>query len=200
MQASARIPTFRGNVKKGVNTLVATVYGIKLGDAEYGGWLQYGLRFVYPHNYKVHLLCHARYPSELGLLQEDSVDGEKPFDNPVFGQMLHSHFFIRSNSFGHRIMSRFTSTLSEKPNEKEIPAPMLALVTTAVRMTRSLNDHVTLNIIRSSPASRTSNATPSKTSTSPVMHLPAPTPTSWTLLYSFGMSHRISTTPLCITS
>ena len=58
--------------------------------------------------------------------------GDKPFDDPIFSQVLYSNFFKRSGSFGNKIINQFKSSSPDKPHEREIPAPMLALVSTAV--------------------------------------------------------------------
>ena len=47
--------------------------------------------------------------------------------------MLSDTFFSKKNSFGFRIVSHFTSSDLQNPDEKEIPAAMLALISTAVR-------------------------------------------------------------------
>lgn len=46
--------------------------------------------------------------------------------------MLRVAFFKCPTSFGFKIAQEFASSLLDKPEEKEIPAPMLALVATAV--------------------------------------------------------------------
>ena len=60
------------------------------------------------------------------------MDGSKPYGAAIYLDMLRVGFFKSSTSLGFKIMDRFTSSLLDKPDEKEIPAPMLALVATAV--------------------------------------------------------------------
>ncbi|KAI0350325.1 hypothetical protein OH77DRAFT_1524923 [Trametes cingulata] len=57
--------------------------------------------------------------------------GRRALSPPVFVETLRTAFFKRPNSLGFKIADRFESTLPEKPDEKEIPAAMLALVATA---------------------------------------------------------------------
>ena len=60
------------------------------------------------------------------------VNNTDPFNLPVFEQLLRTAFFSKPRSFGYRLLPHFTSSLPEAPDEKEIPVPMLALITTAV--------------------------------------------------------------------
>ncbi|KAI0703143.1 hypothetical protein C8Q76DRAFT_801989 [Earliella scabrosa] len=112
---AGRISTFRGNIKKSVEALVSSTFRLSLGDAEKGQWLKKGLRYIFPNDYEA-----------------DTVRGDKPFDDPIFSQVLYSNFFKRSSSFGNKIINQFKSSSPDKPHEREIPAPMLALVSTAI--------------------------------------------------------------------
>ncbi|PIL30258.1 hypothetical protein GSI_07436 [Ganoderma sinense ZZ0214-1] len=116
--ASQRVNLIRGKVKKACQRQVKTVYGLAVGDSEKVSWLLDGIAYIFPHNYQV--------------LKNHTVVGEEAFNVPIFEDMLSDAFFSKKNSFGFRIMSRFTSSDPEKPEEKEIPAAMLALVSTAI--------------------------------------------------------------------
>ena len=48
--------------------------------------------------------------------------------------MLQAAFFSKRTSYGYRISHLFTSSLPDQPDEKEIPAAVLALISTAVRL------------------------------------------------------------------
>ncbi|KAJ8456690.1 hypothetical protein ONZ51_g11974 [Trametes cubensis] len=110
-----RISTFRGNVRKLADGQPRTAFGLVFGDTEMGDWLQEGHRYIYPFNY-----------------QNKSINNAKAYSPPVFLEMLRFAFFKRPTSFGFKIAPHFVSSLPDKPDEKEIPAPMLALVATAL--------------------------------------------------------------------
>ncbi|KAH9854636.1 hypothetical protein C2E23DRAFT_726203, partial [Lenzites betulinus] len=110
-----RIAPFRGSVRKLVDGHAGTTFGMTFGDKTKGDWLQEGLRYIYPFNY-----------------ENGSIEADKPYSRPVFVEILCAAFFKHSGSFGFEIMDNFRSTLDEKPDEKEIPAPMLALVATTI--------------------------------------------------------------------
>ena len=57
----------------------------------------------------------------------------KPFSLPVFENVLQAGFFSKRTSYGYRISHLFRSSLPDQPDEKEIPAAMLGLISTAVR-------------------------------------------------------------------
>lgn len=61
------------------------------------------------------------------------------YSPPIFIEILRVAFFKRANSFGFSVSRFFESSLPDKPEEKEIPASMLALVATAVRPCRDTN-------------------------------------------------------------
>ena len=56
----------------------------------------------------------------------------EPYTTRVFFDALKVAFFSNSRAYGAPIVSHFTSSLPDAPEEKEIPAAMLALVATAV--------------------------------------------------------------------
>ncbi|EIW53614.1 uncharacterized protein TRAVEDRAFT_23899 [Trametes versicolor FP-101664 SS1] len=110
-----RIPTFRGQVRKLVEGQPCTAFGLVFGDKDKGDWLQEGFRYIYPFDY-----------------QNKTINVGKPYSPPVFLETLRVAFFKRPSSLGFKISEHFESSLPDKPDEKEIPAAMLALVATAL--------------------------------------------------------------------
>ncbi|KAI0716909.1 hypothetical protein C8Q76DRAFT_795146 [Earliella scabrosa] len=110
-----RIPNFRGKVKRVTDAIAGNVYNLRPGEVQNVNFLQEGLRHIFPIN-----------PAQ------QSVDGTKPYGIPVFAQVLRNAFFRDERSFGYRVVDRFESSLADQPDEKEIPAAMLALVSTAL--------------------------------------------------------------------
>ncbi|KAI0704545.1 hypothetical protein C8Q76DRAFT_697139 [Earliella scabrosa] len=110
-----RIPNFRGKVKRVTDAIAGNVYNLRPGDVQNVNFLQEGIRHIFPNN-----------PAQ------QTVDGTKPYGIPVFAQVLRNAFFRDERSFGYRVVDRFESSLADEPNEKEIPAAMLALVSTAL--------------------------------------------------------------------
>ncbi|CDO72218.1 hypothetical protein BN946_scf184970.g70 [Trametes cinnabarina] len=109
-----RIPLFRSKAKDVVKATVKTVYNLKAGDEPHVNWLQHGCRYIYPHQY------------------EDKFDGENAYRLSIFADGIQAAYFSSPKSFGWKITKRFTSSLPDKPDELEIPAPLLALISTAV--------------------------------------------------------------------
>ncbi len=72
------------------------------------------------------LTCLTPWP------QNDQVRGNQPYACDIFAQTIRQAWFKSPRSFGWTIINQFNSSLPEKPGEKEIPTPMLALVATAV--------------------------------------------------------------------
>ncbi|KAI0629565.1 hypothetical protein C8Q77DRAFT_1181024 [Trametes polyzona] len=110
-----RIPIFRGNVRKLVEGVPITTFGMRLGDKERGEWLLRNHRFLFPYDYGA-----------------KTVEAGKIYDPPIFVEILRLAFFKQPDAFGFEISNRFYSSLPEKPDEIELPAPMLALVATAI--------------------------------------------------------------------
>ncbi|OJT06024.1 hypothetical protein TRAPUB_1711 [Trametes pubescens] len=115
IQPSQRIPTFRGQVRKLVEGQPGTALGLISGDREKGDWLQEGLHYIYPFDYET-----------------KTIQAGKPYSPPVFIETLRVAFFKRPSSLGFELSKQFESSLPNKPDEKELPAPMLALVATAL--------------------------------------------------------------------
>ena len=74
---------------------------------------------------------HSSHP------QTNAFQGDSAYSPRIFEEVLQAHFFSKARSFGWRIVDHFTSSLPDKPDEKEIPAAMLALVSTAVSLTNA---------------------------------------------------------------
>ncbi|KAI0331457.1 hypothetical protein GY45DRAFT_1300919 [Cubamyces sp. BRFM 1775] len=110
-----RVSSFRGNVKRITDPLAPNAFGLKSGDSDYVEWLKEMLRYIYPVDYA-----------------KERCQGDKPFGAPVFVQALRNAFFHSSRSIGNLLTIHFESSDPERPEEKEIPAPMLALVSTAL--------------------------------------------------------------------
>ncbi|KAI1790838.1 hypothetical protein LXA43DRAFT_1095059 [Ganoderma leucocontextum] len=110
-----RVFVLHGKVKKLGQRQVKAAYGLTVGDGAKVKWLLDGIAYIFPHDYKA-----------------QTVNGDEAFSLPVFEDMLADAFFSRRTSFGYRIADHFTSSLLESPDEKEIPAAMLALVSTAI--------------------------------------------------------------------
>ncbi|CDO71996.1 hypothetical protein BN946_scf184943.g31 [Trametes cinnabarina] len=113
--ARIRISTFRGLVRKLAEGQPCTAFGLTFGDKVKGDWLQESFRYIYPFDY-----------------ENKTVKANKAYSPPIFFEILRVAFFKRANSFGFRVSSYFTSSVPDKPDEKEIPASMLALVATAL--------------------------------------------------------------------
>ncbi|OJT01640.1 hypothetical protein TRAPUB_7898 [Trametes pubescens] len=110
-----RIPTLRGQVRKLAEGQPCTAFGLGFGDKDKGDWLQEGFRYIYPFDY-----------------ENKTIKVGKPYSPPVFLEILRVAFFKRPSSLGFKVSECFESSLPNKPDEKEIPAAMLALVATAL--------------------------------------------------------------------
>ncbi|OJT11577.1 hypothetical protein TRAPUB_11906 [Trametes pubescens] len=112
---SQRIPTFRSHVRKLAEGQPCTAFGLMSCDKDKGDWLQEGFRYIYPFDY-----------------ENKSIKASKPYSPPVFLEILRVAFFKRPSSLGFKICKHFESSLPDKPDEKELPASLLALVATAL--------------------------------------------------------------------
>ncbi|KAF8063167.1 hypothetical protein FPV67DRAFT_1672208 [Lyophyllum atratum] len=61
-----------------------------------------------------------------------TLDGTRPYENPTLLSVMEEVFFTGTTSIGARLPSKFKSSLKDKPDEKEVPIPMLAHVATSV--------------------------------------------------------------------
>ncbi|KAJ8456585.1 hypothetical protein ONZ51_g12035 [Trametes cubensis] len=117
-----RIPSFRSRIREVISGAIQSTYHLRPGDVAHVNWLQKGCRYIYPHDYK-----------------KDRIFGDEPFALPIFVDGLRAAYFRTPKSFGWRIVDKFTSSFPEKPEEKELPAAMVALVSTAVFA--AIDDH-----------------------------------------------------------
>ncbi|KAI0652809.1 hypothetical protein C8Q70DRAFT_938104 [Cubamyces menziesii] len=118
-----RIPLFRSRVREAVAGAITSTYGLRPGDIAHVNWLQKRCRYIYPdHNF-----------------ERDKCTGEQPYELAIFADSIRAAYFKSPKSFGWRIMTRFTSSFPEKPEEKEIPAVLLALASTAIFA--AIDDH-----------------------------------------------------------
>jgi hypothetical protein len=62
-----------------------------------------------------------------------TLDDSRPYEHPVILSVLEQAFFSGPSSIGAQLPNKFKSSRADRPNEKEIPTPMLALVSTGVR-------------------------------------------------------------------
>ncbi|KAI0323497.1 hypothetical protein GY45DRAFT_1376283 [Cubamyces sp. BRFM 1775] len=99
-----RVSTFRGHIKQVTDPLAPTAFGLKSGDSDYVIWLKESLRYIYPVDYA-----------------KDTYQANKPFGEPVYVQALRNTFFNSARSLD-----------PQRPDEKELPAPMIALVSAAI--------------------------------------------------------------------
>ena len=135
LQPAQRIPTLRRNVKTAADASARIYFNLKPGDSDKGRWLQQEDRYIYPNDYTVCCVRGNIYCMQLiHGPQKEHVDGGKPYGADVFIDILRVTFFKASSSLGFRLIDQFTSSLLDKPDEKAIPAPMLALIATAVRI------------------------------------------------------------------
>ncbi|OSD07738.1 hypothetical protein PYCCODRAFT_1421659 [Trametes coccinea BRFM310] len=109
------IPLFRTRAQEAVDGAIRATYNLSPGDVGHVNWLLKGCRYIYPHDYK-----------------KDKFSGSEPYTLPIFVDGIRATYFKTPKSFGWKVVHRFTSSLPDKPEEKEIPAPLLALISTAV--------------------------------------------------------------------
>ncbi|KAJ3551609.1 hypothetical protein NM688_g4607 [Phlebia brevispora] len=115
--AEGRLGSLRGNIKKTANGLVAQQYS--LGDKNDTAARVAALLSV----------CQFIYPGDV-LGPSTEMRFNHPFDRDIFPHLLAIHFFNGSSSIASSIEAagKFPSGLQEKSHEREIPAPMLAIV------------------------------------------------------------------------
>ncbi|KAF8069117.1 hypothetical protein FPV67DRAFT_1448926 [Lyophyllum atratum] len=61
-----------------------------------------------------------------------TLDAARPYENPTLLSVMEEVFFTGTTSIGARLPSKFKSSLKDKPDEKEVPIPMLAHVATGI--------------------------------------------------------------------
>ena len=120
------------------DNMVRSFFGLTPGDVDKVRLLQDGIGYIYPLDRTVCPQSSSVIASSSRTLhaQNNTFQGDLAYSLRIFEEVLQAHFFSKSCSFGWRIADRFTSSLPDKPEEKEIPAAMLALVSTVVSLTR----------------------------------------------------------------
>ncbi|RPD60884.1 hypothetical protein L227DRAFT_563327 [Lentinus tigrinus ALCF2SS1-6] len=114
-----RMSTFRGNVKKTADTHVTAFYSLKPGCAALVAALFDHLAYNYVFTWD---------PTANKL----QVSWNKPYGHAIYPAMLHTCFFNGSSSMAAKNPDLFCSSLDARPQEKEIPIPMLAFVGAAI--------------------------------------------------------------------
>ncbi|KAI9460725.1 hypothetical protein F5148DRAFT_1369187 [Russula earlei] len=118
---SARISAWRVQPKKNAVLAVATNYRISRNNVNRtAAWLK-ELAYIYCGDV-----------ADDSKKQKHSLDPARPYENPLILAVLEQCFFTGPASIGARLPSKFKSSRSDRPDEKEIPIPMLALVATGV--------------------------------------------------------------------
>ncbi|TBU24342.1 hypothetical protein BD309DRAFT_825257, partial [Dichomitus squalens] len=110
-----RVSNFRGKIKRVTDNLVPSFYDLEPGDIPKIRWLQDKLRYIYPTRY-----------------ESNHVDGRAAYSIKIFVKVLRITLFHKTHSFGFELATHFSSSLPDEPDELEIPAPLLALVATAI--------------------------------------------------------------------
>ncbi|KAI0833358.1 hypothetical protein BC628DRAFT_1498791 [Trametes gibbosa] len=111
-----RVSTFRSTIKKCTDAHVTAFYQIVPNECvDKIEWLFNHLTYIYPHNYETR-----------------TIPWSKPYQHPAIATILRVCFFTGGGSFAHKHAKRFSSLSTARPNEIEIPAPMLALVGAAL--------------------------------------------------------------------
>ncbi|KAI0746221.1 hypothetical protein C8Q80DRAFT_1121117 [Daedaleopsis nitida] len=115
-----RASTFRGVVKKITDSSVVAFYELKPGQctAKIDFLLEW-LVYIYPHTFKVGD-------------GQSLVSYAKPYQHNIVEHALRTCFFDGTHSPAAREAHRFSSVLDDRPDEKEVPLAMLALVATAI--------------------------------------------------------------------
>ena len=101
--------------------------------------------------------CHVCRQCLIVVVQELQVQsqGKLAFTLPIFESVLRTSFYDNPRSFGYKVLNCFESSLLERPQEKEIPASMLALVATAVRCVFTPISALLISSLRFTPPSMT---------------------------------------------
>jgi hypothetical protein len=100
--------------------------------------------YIYPRNAQV---CHSscELPTTFihirlaFMIQTKRLENNRPYRHPIIVSIIKDQVFTGSHSIGVRQRSDFKSSLPDYEDEPELPAPMVALVATAVSPTRTDN-------------------------------------------------------------
>ncbi|KAI0759462.1 hypothetical protein BD413DRAFT_617756 [Trametes elegans] len=111
-----RISTFRGSIKKATDAHVIAFYQLNATTcSDKVNWLFNHLTYIYPHDY-----------------EKRTVPWSKPYQHPAVAAVLHACFWTGTQPFANRYPNEFTSSMLSRPLEREVPAPMLALIGAAL--------------------------------------------------------------------
>ncbi|KAI0373818.1 hypothetical protein BV20DRAFT_677628 [Pilatotrama ljubarskyi] len=117
-----RISTFRGVIKKSADANVAASYVLGQENCEDRvAWLLKHLTYIYPADFA----------------SQAAIPWNKPYQHPGVFSTLRACFFNGTSSFAAKHVSEFVSTFTSRPDEKEVPLVMLALVGTAIHASLS---------------------------------------------------------------
>ncbi|KAH9950672.1 hypothetical protein B0H21DRAFT_888907 [Amylocystis lapponica] len=108
---SQRVSNFRGKVKDKTNSHVQAAYDLQPGCEDVVRWLIKDLHYIYPSKPK-----------------KEKLVATEPFRHPCIIQTLRVAFFTGSKSFASKHQDSFKSAFPGRPQENEIPIPMLSLV------------------------------------------------------------------------
>ncbi|KAI0689213.1 hypothetical protein C8T65DRAFT_664229 [Cerioporus squamosus] len=114
-----RMSTYRGSVKKAADSHAAAFYQLRPGCGQLVTALFDFLSYSYVYTWDA---AKAKL----------DVTWHKPYGNEIYPAILHSCFFNGPTSLASKNAHRFVSSLDLRPDEKEIPIPMLAFVGTAI--------------------------------------------------------------------
>ncbi|KAJ3712984.1 hypothetical protein DFJ43DRAFT_1161260 [Lentinula guzmanii] len=119
---TGRVGSMRGNVKEVAVDVVKSHYGI----------LQVPVENDQRKKFVDHLLHRSNFIfPRTTLLDPTSARANEPYRHPAITSVLHKYFFNDKAALGYRFSQTFKSSV-ENDDAKEIPRPMLALVTVAI--------------------------------------------------------------------
>ncbi|KAF8873437.1 hypothetical protein BD779DRAFT_1477020 [Infundibulicybe gibba] len=120
-QPNARISAWRTNPKRDASSAIVSSYTItRLNPQRTVAWLQ-DLAYIYPGD-----VANAEDSAQ------HSLDGSRPYEHPTILAVLKQCYFTGLSSVGARLVNKFKSSRKDRPEEKEVPDAMLALVATGV--------------------------------------------------------------------
>ncbi|KAF8878335.1 hypothetical protein BD779DRAFT_1676926 [Infundibulicybe gibba] len=120
-QPNARVSSWRSNAKKDASSSVVNSYQLtRTNPRRTVGWLA-ELAYIYPGDV-----------GDVANNTGQTLDGGRPYEHPVILTVLEQCFFTGPSSIGARLINKFKSSRKDRPEEKEVPIPMLALIATGV--------------------------------------------------------------------
>ena len=177
--------------------LVGQAFNLRRGDINKVEWLQWGLRYTCPFDYEARTPLVPLYTAD-SCLQARTHEAVEAYIPDIFAEALRDALFANANSHGHFMVDRFTSSSSEAPEEKEVPATMLAVISTAVSYTCVMISWLTCIVSRSTHRSTASAMT--RLVESQATSTPRLTSRTWTRSRRSSARGRVATTASCMTS